>query len=96
MNPDGVSGYASDIVMAKNGFEIYTGNIHASTIQSGFDINKISADPVNRKLYLYNTLSLHNNEIFITSLDDPLNNTIKPEDNERGIFEKRALRAMAF
>ncbi|NOY50589.1 MAG: hypothetical protein GXO88_08525, partial [Chlorobi bacterium] len=43
----------------KSAYEIFTGNAHTTSVQTGFQALRLCPDPINRKLYVYNDLNIH-------------------------------------
>jgi len=51
-------------------------------------------DPVNRKLYVYNDLNIHNSEVFITDLNSHTQNTIKLDHD--GLLDNTAVGSIVY
>ncbi|NOY49183.1 MAG: hypothetical protein GXO88_01240, partial [Chlorobi bacterium] len=47
------------ITSGKSAYEIFTGNAHTASVQTGFQALRLCPDPINRKLYVYNDLNIH-------------------------------------
>ena len=79
---------------AKSGFEVFTTYIHTATIQIGFHALRLCPDPINRKLYIYNDLNIHRNEVFITDLNTPSTDAIKL--NHEDLLDNTAIGSIVY